>query len=118
MMERFYDPDIEDGDEALSVVDHYEWTLTDDSFAGSIMQQWQRIKTLNVVNNTHVCITVSRPLHIFSLKMFSICVFLCSCTANVLLCYMSHVHDNSFNTKCDIIYTLHRRSGNISLFNK
>ena len=42
-MERFFDPDIPNFEEAVEIMDHYEWTLTDNSHHGNIIFKWSQI---------------------------------------------------------------------------
>lgn len=46
-----YDPDVEDKEEALSMVNQYEWAIGNDL---SVHTQWTHIDVLSFSNFTHV----------------------------------------------------------------
>ncbi|KAL3841826.1 hypothetical protein ACJMK2_019925 [Sinanodonta woodiana] len=75
-MEKFYDPDIEDSTSARDTMDHYEWALTDNSHAASILSVWERIpdNTIHALNNTHVSfiIHLAKPLTFSECRRLSI----------------------------------------------
>ncbi|KAK3612522.1 hypothetical protein CHS0354_024494 [Potamilus streckersoni] len=54
IIEKFYDPDIEEKGEAMKVMDHYEWAFTENSLAGSTLTVWERINNIVPKNLTHV----------------------------------------------------------------
>ena len=52
-MARFYDPDIPNFEEAVEIMDHYEWTISDNSHHGRIVFKWSHV-TIQSTGSTQV----------------------------------------------------------------
>ncbi|KAK3581570.1 hypothetical protein CHS0354_031918 [Potamilus streckersoni] len=76
ILEKFYDPDIQNAQEARAAMDHYEWALTDNSHAAKILSVWERIQdsAIHALNDTHISfiIHLSKPLDFSECRLLSI----------------------------------------------
>lgn len=50
-MDKFYDPDIQDSTEKYSVVDKYEWAITDQSDVGRTHTIWNQVLNPQISQN-------------------------------------------------------------------
>lgn len=50
-MDEFYDPDIQDSTEKYSVVDKYEWAITDQSDVGRTHTIWNQVLNPQISQN-------------------------------------------------------------------
>lgn len=51
MMDEFYDPDMQDATEKYSVVDKYEWAITDQSNIGRTHTIWNQVLNPQISQN-------------------------------------------------------------------
>lgn len=51
MMDEFYDPDMQDATEKYSVVDKYEWAITDQSDIGRTHTIWNQVLNPQISQN-------------------------------------------------------------------
>lgn len=50
-MDAFYDPDIENINEAMEAVDHYEWAITDNSENSRLVTKWTTAENIQITAN-------------------------------------------------------------------
>ncbi|KAL3841827.1 hypothetical protein ACJMK2_019926 [Sinanodonta woodiana] len=76
VLEKFYDPSIENAQEARGAMDHYEWALTDNSDAAKILSVWERVpdNAIHALNVTHVSFIIHlvKPLDFSECRRLSI----------------------------------------------
>ena len=76
LTKQMYDPDIEDRTEAKEAIDFYEWAIVDGSREAGVYKKWERVLTVQRINNTHVSYSNFRfPCNqniYFSVKSFSV----------------------------------------------
>ncbi|KAK3581576.1 hypothetical protein CHS0354_031922 [Potamilus streckersoni] len=76
ILEKFYDPDIQNAQEARAAMDHYEWALTDNSHAAKILSVWKRIQdsAIHNLNDTHLSfiIHLAKSLDFSECRLLSI----------------------------------------------
>jgi hypothetical protein len=55
-MDRFFDPDVPDHNIKYSVVDKYEWAITDQSKIGRTHTKWKELDNYTIsISSTKVC---------------------------------------------------------------
>lgn len=64
-MERMFDPDVEDMEEALSMVNHYEWAIGNDI---GVQTQWMNVHEFSFPNATYVSSLLENIVHVYDFK--------------------------------------------------
>ncbi|KAL3843250.1 hypothetical protein ACJMK2_021192 [Sinanodonta woodiana] len=74
ILEKLYDPDIAGKEEAVKVMDHYEWAFTENSLDGSTITVWERINSILPKNLTHVSFNIDVPKNVSFTKCWQLAI--------------------------------------------